>query len=119
MTPIKAIRARCLDCSGGSSKEVRECSFTDCQLYEYRQGHRPAEKKLTPMKAIRAHCVSCCDGNPREASLCTAKKCALHAYKTGKRPQGHNTPSEAFKTETMAVAHVFLANTAITGGSNS
>lgn len=38
MTPLKAIRAKCLDCSGGSAKEVRECPAKDCPLYEYRSG---------------------------------------------------------------------------------
>lgn len=116
MTPLKSIRARCLDCSGGSSKEVRECSFTDCPLYEYRLGHRPKEKMLTPMKAIRAHCVACCDGNVREPALCTAKKCPLWAYKSGKRPKGNNTLSEPLETETMPLAPDFLANRGITGG---
>ena len=118
MTPLKAIRARCLNCSGGSAKEVRSCTFTECPLYEYRSGHRPTEKVLTPMKAIRAHCVSCCNGNIREASLCTAKKCPLHAYKKGKRPQRHNSLSDDLKSKTMAVAPNFLANTAISGGGN-
>lgn len=116
MTPLKAIRAKCLDCSGGSAKEVRSCTFNDCHLYEYRFGHRPQEKKLTPMKAIRAHCVSCCEGNNREPALCTANKCPLHAYKLGKRPKGYNSPQEVFKSETMPLDRIFLANRAITGG---
>lgn len=116
MTPIKAIRARCLDCSGGFAKEVRICLFFDCPLYEYRLGHRPKEKSLTPMKAIRAHCISCCGGSVREPTMCTAKKCPLHAYRLGKRPKGYNPPPEALKAETMAVAPNSLANTAISGG---
>lgn len=116
MTPMKAIRARCLDCSGGSSKEVRSCTISDCPLYEYRLGHRPQQKILTPMRAIRAHCVSCCNGSTREPTLCTAKKCPLQPYKLGKRPQRHNPPSELLEDETMAVAPNFLANTAIYGG---
>lgn len=41
LTPIKAIRAKCLDCSARQVKEVRECPLTNCPLYEYRMGHRP------------------------------------------------------------------------------
>lgn len=41
MTPIKAIRARCLDCACGSATEVRLCPCTDCALWPYRLGHRP------------------------------------------------------------------------------
>lgn len=118
MTPMKSIRARCLDCSGGSSKAVSGCPFKDCPLYEYRQGHRPTEKILTPMKAIRSHCISCCDGNVRESSLCTAKMCPVHAFRTGKKPKGYDSPTEPLKAETMPVDPIFLASTAITGGIN-
>ncbi len=41
LTPIKAIRAKCIDCSGGSFIEVRYCPVTGCSLYPYRLGHRP------------------------------------------------------------------------------
>lgn len=40
-TPIKAIRAKCLDCTCGQMNEIRLCTVTDCPLYEYRMGHRP------------------------------------------------------------------------------
>ena len=41
MTPIKAIRAKCLDCCCGSSNEVKLCPASDCPLYLYRFGHNP------------------------------------------------------------------------------
>ncbi len=31
-----AIRAKCLDCSGGSRSVVEECLINDCPLYPYR-----------------------------------------------------------------------------------
>ena len=37
----KAIRRRCIDCSGGSAQEVRDCKFTTCDLYPYRLGRSP------------------------------------------------------------------------------
>ncbi|MDD6612524.1 MAG: hypothetical protein PUE91_10000 [Clostridiales bacterium] len=40
-TPIKAIRAKCLDCCCDSAREVRLCPVQKCPLYEYRLGHRP------------------------------------------------------------------------------
>lgn len=39
--PIKAIRAKCLDCTCGNSAEVRRCTVEKCPLYPYRMGHRP------------------------------------------------------------------------------
>jgi len=41
LTPIKAIRAKCLDCSAGSQLEVKECIIDDCSLYPYRMGRNP------------------------------------------------------------------------------
>lgn len=41
LTPIKAIRAKCKDCTCNQNVEIRECPITDCPLYEYRMGHRP------------------------------------------------------------------------------
>lgn len=41
MTPIKAIRAKCLDCCLGQANEVKLCPVTDCSLYPYRLGHNP------------------------------------------------------------------------------
>ena len=41
LTPLKAIRANCIDCSGGQTKEVRECVIKHCPLYPYRMGKRP------------------------------------------------------------------------------
>ena len=32
LTPVKAIRAKCLDCSAGQYIEVKECPVKDCAL---------------------------------------------------------------------------------------
>lgn len=44
LTPIRAIRTKCIDCSAGSMKEVRECVMLDCPLYPYRLGKSPNRK---------------------------------------------------------------------------
>ena len=44
LTPLRAIRAKCIDCSTGSMKEVRECVMLDCPLYPYRLGKSPNRK---------------------------------------------------------------------------
>ena len=43
LTPIKAIRAKCLDCTCQQPKEVRLCTVTACALWPYRMGRRPSE----------------------------------------------------------------------------
>ena len=43
LTPIKAIRAKCIDCSCGELREIRECPITKCPIWPYRMGKRPKE----------------------------------------------------------------------------
>lgn len=45
MTPIKAIRAKCLDCCCGQANEVKLCPATDCSLYPFRLGKNPNIKR--------------------------------------------------------------------------
>jgi hypothetical protein len=41
LTPLKAIRAKCLDCCNNQYSEVRYCGVGRCPLYFYRFGKRP------------------------------------------------------------------------------
>ncbi|MDR2755334.1 MAG: hypothetical protein LBC20_06470 [Planctomycetaceae bacterium] len=41
LTPLKAIRTKCLDCCCGQKREVQLCPCTDCSLYPYRLGRNP------------------------------------------------------------------------------
>lgn len=45
ITPIKAIRAKCLECCCGSSNEVKLCSIERCALWLYRTGRDPYRAK--------------------------------------------------------------------------
>lgn len=54
MTPLKAIRAKCLDCCCGQYKEVELCPCKDCSLYPYRFGRNPNIKLTEEQKAARA-----------------------------------------------------------------
>lgn len=47
LTPIKAIRAKCIDCMCFQPSEVKRCPSTDCPLYIYRMGHRPKSQDST------------------------------------------------------------------------
>ena len=40
-TLIKIVRLKCLDCVGGSTKEIRLCTFSSCSLWPYRLGRMP------------------------------------------------------------------------------
>ena len=41
VSPISAIRKKCLDCCGGGRKEVSECDIYRCPLFPYRFGVMP------------------------------------------------------------------------------
>lgn len=43
--PLKAIRAKCLDCSCNNPNEVRLCSITKCPLFDFRFGKNPYLKR--------------------------------------------------------------------------
>lgn len=43
LPPLKAIRAKCLDCMCGQYKEVTLCPSEKCPLYAYRFGRRPGK----------------------------------------------------------------------------
>lgn len=47
VTPMKAIRLKCLQCTCGQFQEVRECTIKDCALYPYRMGRRPKKEECT------------------------------------------------------------------------
>lgn len=52
LTPVKAIRVKCLDCSNGQMKEIRLCPITDCPLYRFRMGKNPNRKGIGRKQAI-------------------------------------------------------------------
>lgn len=50
-TPLKAIRAKCLDCSGGQVKEVRLCPIKSCPLYAFRLGRNSRRQRQMASEA--------------------------------------------------------------------
>ena len=44
-TPLKAIRLKCLECSNGSSNDVKECEIDSCELFHFRLGKNPYRVK--------------------------------------------------------------------------
>ena len=54
LTPMKAIRAKCIECCCGNMAEVKECTITDCALYDFRMGKNPNIKLSDAERARRA-----------------------------------------------------------------
>ena len=45
-SPLKAIRAKCLDCCAGQPKEVKLCPIEECPIYPYRFGKNPKRRGI-------------------------------------------------------------------------
>jgi hypothetical protein len=43
--PLKAIRARCLDCCCGQASEVRKCTAVNCPSWPFRMGVNPFRER--------------------------------------------------------------------------
>jgi hypothetical protein len=41
MSPLRALRLKCLDCCNGSAQEVRLCTALDCTSWPFRMGKNP------------------------------------------------------------------------------
>lgn len=63
-SPLKAIRAKCIDCSGGSAHEVSLCTATGCPLYAYRFGTNPHR---SPRVLSEGHRAALAEGRARAA----------------------------------------------------
>ena len=86
MTPLKAIRAKCLDCCCGQAYEVKLCPCSDCSLYPFRFGNNPNRTGIGNVKNLKkslhstnysAHkhsnvdrCIPEDEGREREATQC-------------------------------------------------
>ena len=94
LTPVKAIRNKCLDCSGGCLDDIKNCecfgnegAIEKCFVYPYRMGKRPQVKaEYSPVKSIRKYCLWCCCESFSLAKECLVMDCPLWIYRLGKNP---------------------------------
>lgn len=52
LSPIRSIRAKCLECSGYMPSEVRNCEIKECPLYFFRMGKNPNRKGIGNLKGV-------------------------------------------------------------------
>ena len=57
LTPVKAIREKCVECQGGSRKAVRDCAV-ECPLHPYRMGRNPNRAGIGPGTGPRSSSIS-------------------------------------------------------------
>ena len=52
ITPVKAIRKKCVDCCCGALKAVAECESVACPIWPYRMGRRPTQEMVDQFLAV-------------------------------------------------------------------
>lgn len=98
-TRLQAIRQHCVDCTGGSYKEVENCTagpdapepYYRCLLYAWRMGRNPARgpgvRNPSKTKIIRKYCLACMGGDRRLVRECANSNCAMHRFRLGALPK--------------------------------
>lgn len=91
LTPLKAVRAHCTECCGGSPREASLCPASGCPLHPIRNGQNKDPKTgrnkiKSVIKAIRKRCLDCCGFSPKRAGECDFEHCPLFVYRFGKNP---------------------------------
>lgn len=73
LTPMRAIRAKCLDCCCDSPTEVKLCDIKTCPLYPYKSGHKPRkgteEYNFITEGSFTKKCASTTPLNEKESYL--------------------------------------------------
>lgn len=82
LSKTKAIKLKCLDCSGFDRSSVKECVIEDCELYPYRLGKNPHTSKQRNNN-MKLHCVNCSGGNKPNIKRCTVETCPLYYHRIG------------------------------------
>ena len=95
LSPLKAIRAFCLWCCGGSAREVNLCPAGPdkrhpCDLWPYRFGSIPPGASSSLMRAIKARCLDCMPDGPADCAAFQEYElhppCPLWVYRMGRNP---------------------------------
>lgn len=80
MTPLTKLRAYCVQCNGGRTREVETCD-AECAFHKFRMGRgRPS------VRAFRSFCLECMGGHIDFVRDCETSDCPCWIYRMGKKP---------------------------------
>jgi hypothetical protein len=92
LSPLRAVRHKCLDCCCESADEVKLCPVETCSLMPYRFGSYPEEHSGTRsvLKPIKEKCKDCMPEpfSRGQATVkdCEKKCCPKWPYRMGRNP---------------------------------
>lgn len=103
LTPLKAIRRKCLDCCGGSAHEVRHCIVESCSLFAWRLGRTPQDRGKSSLKVIREKCLHDCGEHGSFSGVrdCPLTDCPLYAFRFGKNPNFSDATREKCRVRAL------------------
>jgi hypothetical protein len=106
LTPLQAVRQKCLWCCNGSAHEVALCDAQACPSWPFRFGRKPTAEIIadqgdtvlrppeSALHAIKRKCLDCSGASKSEVRNCALKDCALHPFRQGKNPNRTYSPDE-------------------------
>ena len=85
----RAIRYRCMDCSGFERNDVQNCTHVnDCSLYPFRMG-TGKQNAVSRNRAIKEYCMWCMVDQTREVERCSSIDCPLFQFRGYLRQKQH------------------------------
>ncbi|WP_199526011.1 hypothetical protein [Rhodosalinus halophilus] len=99
VSPLRALRLKCLDCCNGSTREVRLCTAVDCPNWPFRMGKNPWRRALTDEERAerQARFVAKSPAAPSEAQNSGGEVGPSHLD----RVRGPDTPSLDFPASVL------------------
>ena len=98
ITPLHAVRLKCLDCSGYIPSEVKNCPIKNCLFYQYRM-----KSGRIKLRIIRKNCLECMGGSSDNVQSCTDKNCSLFPFRFGKNPNISEKTREQRRKQSMSL----------------
>ncbi len=99
VSPLRALRLKCLDCCNGSAREVRLCTAVDCPSWPSRMGKNPWRKPLSEEECAerRARFAGKIPAAPSDAQKTGGEIAASHLGR-GRDP---DAPTSAFPASVL------------------
>lgn len=89
LTPLRAVRFKCLDCCCESAHEVNLCPVESCPLWPFRSGSYPENHQgaRSVLKPIKHKCQDCIPEKLNGVRDCSRKCCPIWPYRLGTNPK--------------------------------
>ena len=88
ITPLRAIRAKCVWCCCDQPREATLCPAKKCILNPWRHGRKPEGAEKSALQTIREKCLYDCGeyGSWKDVAECPIEDCPLMEFRHGKNP---------------------------------